>query len=90
MSAETTDPPPKIFVIESSVCISPLAPFPSRAPELRAPVHSRLPVSLEKVVSSPTHSRPVSTPEDRFSNSYVAYVMLTPGTTLAYSGMIPR
>lgn len=34
MSAETTDPPPKTFVIESSVCISPLAPSPSRAPEL--------------------------------------------------------
>ena len=40
--------------------------------------------------SQPPHSRPVSTPMDRLSNSYVMYVMLTPGTTLAYSGMIPR
>ena len=34
MSGEATDPPPKTFVIESSVCISPLAPSISRAPEL--------------------------------------------------------
>ena len=42
MSAETTDPPPKTFVIESNVVYFTPA-LPSRAPELRAPVHSPSP-----------------------------------------------